>query len=226
MDKAHMKSLWQAAGLPVGPYVVIKDRAWRRERKRVLDDVKALGFPLFVKPARAGSSMGITKVDSEADIADAVETARAHDPKVIAEAAIEGREIECGVLEGLDDDPPETSLPSEVRVGGDYEFYDFEAKYLNADLELDIPPVMPAAKIEEIRRTAATAFEVLDCEGLARVDFFYTPDGSIVLNEINTMPGFTPASAFPKMWAATGLDYPALVDRLVRTALARPTGLR
>jgi D-alanine-D-alanine ligase len=226
MDKAHMKTIWLGAGLPVGPYVVVKDRDWRRERKRVVDDIKALGWPVFVKPARAGSSMGITKVDAEEELEAAVETARKHDPKVIVEAAIVGREIECGVLEGLDDNPPDTSLPSEVRIGGDYDFYDFEAKYLNDGLELDIPPDLPPTVIEEIRRTAVRAFEALDGEGLARVDFFYTPEGKVVLNEINTMPGFTPASAFPKMWAATGLDYPALVDRLIQTAAARTTGLR
>jgi D-alanine-D-alanine ligase len=226
MDKAFMKVIWEGAGLPVGPHVVVGDRRWRRERKRVLDEIKELGWPVFVKPARAGSSMGITRVDAEADLEAAVEVAREHDPKVIVEAAIEGREIECGVLEGLDDGPAEASLPAEVRVGAGHDYYDFEAKYLDEGLRLDIPPDLPAAVIEEVRKLAVQAFEALDCEGLARVDFFYTPDGRVILNEINTMPGCTPASAFPKMWAATGLDYPALVDRWIRTAMARPIGLR
>ncbi|MVZ99405.1 D-alanine--D-alanine ligase [Actinomadura sp. LD22] len=231
MDKGFMKLVWQARGLPVGPYVLIGDREWRRERKRKLDEVKeqlglAAGRAVFVKPARAGSSMGITRVTDEADLEAAVETAREHDPKVIVEAAIEGREIECGVLQGLDDGPPEASLPAEVLMAGDHDFYDFETKYLDGGTRMAIPPDLPAEAVEEVRAIAGQAFEALDCEGLARVDFFHTPDGRWILNEINTMPGFTPASAFPQMWAATGLDYPSLVDRLIQTALRRSTGLR
>lgn len=231
MDKGFMKLVWQARGLPVGPYVLIGDREWRRERKRKLDEVKeqlglAAGRAVFVKPARAGSSMGITRVADEADLETAVETAREHDPKVIVEAAIEGREIECGVLQGVDDGPPEASLPAEVLMAGDHDFYDFETKYLDGGTRMAIPPDLPAEAIDEVRTIAAQAFEALDCEGLARVDFFHTPDGRWILNEINTMPGFTPASAFPQMWAATGLDYPSLVDRLIQTALRRSTGLR
>ncbi|GLY72672.1 D-alanine--D-alanine ligase family protein [Actinoallomurus iriomotensis] len=226
MDKAFMKVILRDAGLPVGPYVVVGDRRWRRERKRVVDDVKELGWPVFVKPARAGSSMGISRVDAEPELEAAVEAAREHDPKVIVEAAVEGREIECGVLEGLDDGPPEASLPAEVHVGDGHDYYDFEAKYLDEGLRLDIPPDLPATVVDEVRRLSVQAFEAVGCEGLARVDFFYTPDGRVIVNEINTMPGCTPASAFPKMWAATGLDYPALVDRWIRTAMRRPIGLR
>jgi D-alanine-D-alanine ligase len=226
MDKAFMKVILRDAGLPVGPYAVVGDRRWRRERKRVVDDVKELGWPVFVKPARAGSSMGISRVDAEPDLEAAVEAAREHDPKVIVEAAVEGREIECGVLEGLDDGPPEASLPAEVHVGDGHDYYDFEAKYLDDGLRLDIPPDLPATVVDEVRRLSVQAFEAVGCEGLARVDFFYTPDGRVIVNEINTMPGCTPASAFPQMWAATGLDYPALVDRWIRTAMRRPTGLR
>ncbi|MDL4818807.1 D-alanine--D-alanine ligase family protein [Actinomadura opuntiae] len=231
MDKGFMKLVWQARGLPVGPYVLIGDREWRRERKRKLDEVKeqlglVAGRAVFVKPARAGSSMGITRVAAEADLEAAVEMAREHDPKVIVEAAIEGREIECGVLQGLDDGPPEASLPAEVLTASGHDFYDFETKYLDAGTRMVIPPDLPAEAIDEVRTVAAQAFEALDCEGLARVDFFHTPDGRWILNEINTMPGFTPASAFPQMWAATGLDYPSLVDRLIQTALRRPIGLR
>jgi D-alanine-D-alanine ligase len=226
MDKAFMKAVWAGQGLPVGRYVVVKDRDWRRERKRMLDEIKELGLPVFVKPARAGSSMGISKVVAEDDLEDAVEAAREHDPKILVEAAIDGREIECGVLEGQGDDPTEASLPSEVNVAAGHDYYDFEAKYLDDGLRLDIPPDLPADVIDEVRRLATKAFDALGCEGLARVDFFYTRQGRLLLNEINTMPGFTPASAFPKMWAATGLDYPALVDRLIQTALRRFTGLR
>ncbi|MFF4235081.1 D-alanine--D-alanine ligase family protein [Actinomadura geliboluensis] len=230
MDKGYMKLVWQARGLPVGPYVLVGDREWRRERKRKIDEIKELGLAdgaaVFVKPARAGSSMGITRVTDEADLEAAVEAAREHDPKVVVEAGIEGREVECGVLQGVDDGPPEASLPAEVLMAGEHDFYDFETKYLDGSTSMAIPPDLPPAAIEEVRRVAVQAFEALDCEGLARVDFFYTPDGRWVLNEINTMPGFTPASAFPQMWAATGLDYPALVDRLIQTALKRSTGLR
>ncbi|RKS75054.1 D-alanine--D-alanine ligase [Actinomadura pelletieri DSM 43383] len=230
MDKEFMKLVWQARGLPVGPYVVVGDREWRRERKRKIDEIKELGLAsgraVFVKPARAGSSMGISRVTDETDLDAAVEQAREHDPKVIVEAAVEGREIECGVLQGVDDAPAEASLPAEVLMAGGHDFYDFETKYLDGTTTMAIPPDLPPAAIEEVRRIAVQAFEALDCEGLARVDFFHTPDGRWILNEINTMPGFTPASAFPQMWAATGLDYPALVDRLIQTALRRSTGLR
>ncbi|GAA4228766.1 D-alanine--D-alanine ligase family protein [Actinomadura meridiana] len=230
MDKEFMKLVWQARGLPIGDYVVVGDRAWRHERKRKIDEIKELGLAagraVFVKPARAGSSMGISRVADEADLDAAVEAAREHDPKVIVEAAVEGREIECGVLQGVDDAPAEASLPAEVLVGGDHDFYDFETKYIDSASGLAIPPDLPPAAIEEVRRIAVQAFDAVDCEGLARVDFFHTSDGRWILNEINTMPGFTPASAFPQMWAATGLDYPALVDRLIQTALRRSTGLR
>lgn len=230
MDKGYMKLVWQARGLPVGPYVLVGDREWRRERKRKIDEIKELGLadgtPVFVKPARAGSSMGITRVTDEAGLEAAVDAAREHDPKVVVEAAIEGREIECGVLQGEDDGPAEASLPAEIVMAGEHDFYDFETKYIDGSTGLAIPPDLPPAAIEEVRRVAVQAFEALDCEGLARVDFFHTPDGRWILNEINTMPGFTPTSAFPQMWAATGLDYPALVDRLIQTALKRSTGLR
>jgi D-alanine-D-alanine ligase len=227
MDKAFMKMVWQARGLPVGPYVIVTDREWRRERKRKVDEIKDLGRPVFVKPARAGSSIGISRVDDISDDAleAAVEAAREHDPKVIVEAGIDGREIECGVLQGLGDGPAEASLPAEILMGQNH-FYDFETKYLDDSTTLAIPPELPDPVIEEIRRLAVRAFEALDGEGLSRVDFFYTHDSRLLLNEINTMPGFTPASAFPQMWAATGVDYPALVDRLIRTALTRPLGLR
>ncbi|GAA2574008.1 D-alanine--D-alanine ligase family protein [Actinomadura fulvescens] len=226
MDKGFMKLVWEAQGLPIGPYVIITDREWRRERKRKIDEVRELGRPVFVKPARAGSSMGISRVESEADLEAAVEAAREHDPKVIVEAAIVGREIELGVLQGLDDGPPEASVPAEVVMDSGAGFYDFETKYLDSSLRMDIPPDLDPAAIEEAQRIAALAFDALDCEGLARVDFFYTADGEWILNEINTMPGMTPTSAFPQMWAAGGLDYPALVDRLIQTALRRATGLR
>lgn len=227
LDKHYMKVLLASHGLPVAPYAVIRDREWRRERKRAVDAVKELTWPVFVKPARAGSSIGITRVESEDDLEQAIEAAREHDPKVVVEAAVAGREIECGVLEGLGDGPPEASVPAEIIVHGGHQFYDFAAKYLPEEgTKLQVPAELPAAVTEQVRRLAVATFEALSCEGLARVDFFYTPDGSLLVNEINTMPGFTPSSMFPRMWAECGLAYPALVDRLIRLALQRRVGLR
>ena len=227
MDKGHMKALLKAAGLPVGPYAVITPRDWATDKAAVRETVAALGFPVFVKPARAGSSVGITKVSGPGGLDAAVDGARAHDPRVVVEAAVEGREIECGVLEGLDGGMPEASVPAEVIVGGDHEFYDFAAKYLpDEGTELAVPADLPGEVADEVRAMACRAFDALSCEGLARVDFFVGRDGTVLVNEVNTMPGFTPVSMFPLMWKATGLDYPALVDRLVQTALRKPTGLR
>jgi D-alanine-D-alanine ligase len=226
MDKAYMKLALAGQGLPVGPYVVIRPRNWERDREAVLARVGQLGWPVFVKPARGGSSVGISKVRGPEEFDAAVELAHESDPKVIVEAAIAGREIECGVLEGVDGAAPEASVPAEIRVRGEHEFYDFEAKYLDDATDLDVPADLPDEVTAEIRRLAVAAFEALSCEGLARVDFFVADDGTVLVNEVNTMPGFTPTSMFPLMWQATGVDYPALVDRLIQTALRRPTGLR
>jgi D-alanine--D-alanine ligase len=232
MDKEYMKLIFAARGLPIGRYVVISDRDWRAagpaasERKRVLDEIGELGWPVFVKPARGGSSIGITRARGDDELMAAIEAAREHDPKVLVEAAIEGMEVECAVLEGVDGGPPEASLPAQVLVGGDAGYYDFQAKYLEADTSVAIPPLIPAGHVDRIRQLACAAFDALSCEGLARVDFFYTPDGQILVNEINTMPGMTPASAFPMMWAATGLPLPQLVDRIITTALGKGRGLR
>ncbi|MGP3956058.1 D-alanine--D-alanine ligase family protein [Nonomuraea sp. 3N208] len=226
MDKAHMKTVMAAAGLPTGRYVVVRDRDWRLNRELVLKEAEELGWPVFVKPARAGSSQGISKAHDREQLAEAVEFARQHDPKVLIEAAIEGREIECAVLESFGDEPAAASLPGEVKVEGGQEFFDFEAKYYPDQMSLTVPADLPAETAEELRAMAVRAFEALDCEGLARVDFFYTPDGKLVFNEINTMPGFTSLSVAPQLWAATGLPYPALVDRLIQLALSRSPGLR
>jgi D-alanine--D-alanine ligase len=231
MDKEYMKLIFAARGLPVGRYVVVRDRDWRdrpavTERKRVLDEISELGWPVFVKPARGGSSIGITRASDQAGLEQAIEAAREHDPKVLVEAAVDGMEIECAVLEGIDGGPPDASVPAQVLVGGGADFYDFQAKYLEADTGLAIPPPVPAEHAEQIRQLACAAFEALSCEGLARVDFFYTPGGQILLNEINTMPGMTSASAFPVMWAASGLPLPQLVDRIIQTARHKRRGLR
>jgi len=228
MDKHYMKVVFAGQGLPVGPYAVITDRAWRADRAAALEAAASMGFPVFVKPARAGSSMGITRVTSADGLEAAVEAAREHDPKVLVEAAIFGRELECAVLEGRDVRPPRTSAVGEIRVvQGGHEFYDFEAKYLaEHDVDLVCPADVPGAVSAEVRRLAAEAFTALGCEGLARVDCFYTDTGEVLLNEINTMPGFTPHSMYPRMWAESGLSYPELVDELIALALARKVGLR
>ncbi len=227
MDKAYAKIVLRAAGLPVLPSVTVTAREWYRDPDGVRYRVADLGFPLFVKPSRAGSSMGISKVHDASELDGAIEEAHRHDPKALVEqAAVGAREVECGVLEALDG-TPETSVPAEIVVGGEHEFYDFAAKYLPEEhTELDVPADLPEATSAEVRELAVRAFEAIGCEGLARVDFFVMPDGSLVVNEINTMPGFTPTSMYPRMWAASGLDYPALVDRLIQLALRRSTGLR
>jgi D-alanine-D-alanine ligase len=224
MDKAVAKPLLRAAGLVVADAVVVREREWRADPAACLHRVDALGWPVFVKPARGGSSIGISRVTGPEGLSRAVEDALRSDPKVLVEAAVVGREVECGVLDGPDG--PETSVPAEIRVVGDHEFYDFEAKYLDAATELDVPADLPDDVAARLREQALTAFTALDCEGLARVDFFVGDDGALTVNEVNTMPGFTPSSMFPRMWAATGVDYPALVDRLVQSALRRGTGLR
>jgi D-alanine-D-alanine ligase len=228
MDKAYMKVVLRDAGLPVLPSIAVTTREWKLDEVAVRARAEALGYPLFVKPARGGSSIGISRVAGPDELADALAHAFEHDPKALVEvaAAVGAREVECGVLEALDG-TPETSVPAEIRITGDHEFYDFEAKYLPEEAtELDVPAMLPPGVADELRSLAARAFTAVGCEGLARVDFFLLPDGDVVLNEINTMPGFTPLSMYPRMWAASGLDYPALVDRLLRLALARDTGLR
>ena len=228
MDKEYMKLLMSARGLPAGRYVVVRDRDWRAvaERKRILDEIAELGWPVFVKPARGGSSIGITRVSEFDGLEDAIEAARAYDPKVLVEAAVDGIEVECAVLEGLDGGAPEASVPGQVVVDPSSDFYDFEAKYLAAATTMRIPAPVPVEAASEIRRMACVAFDAISCEGLARVDFFYTPAGQVLVNEINTMPGMTPASGFPMMWAASGLPLPQLVDRIIQTALRKRPGLR
>ncbi|ANI39218.1 D-alanine--D-alanine ligase family protein [Mycolicibacterium vaccae] len=224
MDKEFTKKLLTAAGLPVGDHVVLRPR----ETTVSLDDRERLGLPVFVKPARGGSSIGVSRVTSWDELDRAVELARRHDPKVIVEAAVPGRELECGVLE-LPDGRLEASTVGEIRVAGvrgrDDGFYDFETKYLDDAAELDVPAKVDDGVAAEIQALAIRAFQAIDCQGLARVDFFLTDDGPVI-NEINTMPGFTTISMYPRMWAATGVDYPTLLATMVDTAVARGTGLR
>ena len=225
MDKGFMKSALESAGLEVGRYVVVTDRAWRTDSERVLDDIALLGLPVFVKPARAGSSLGIVKVRSADAVREAIDSARKHDPRIIVEAAVSNaREIECGVL--VDSDGvPQASRCAEIIVNERHEFYDFEAKYLDDSATLVVPADIPQLTDSLLRHQAVLAFEALACDGLARVDFFVTADGAAILNEVNTMPGFTDISMYPRMWAATGVEYPVLVNRLVADALRKGTGL-
>lgn len=222
MDKEFTKKLLAAEGLPVGPYEVLH----RGAETLTAEQRERLGLPVFVKPARAGSSTGISKVKSWDALPAAIATARAIDPKVLVESMIVGREVECGVLE-FPDGRVEASLPAEIRILDDsLEFYDFETKYVDETAELDIPAKLDDVVTERLRAAAVKAFQALDCQGLARVDFFVQSDGSLVINELNTMPGFTPTSAYPKMWAVTGVDYRTLLSTLIDTAIARGTGLR
>ena len=234
MDKEYMKLIFAARGLPVGPHVVVRERDWPDvmsepqsvEAKHLLEDIDALGWPLFVKPARGGSSIGTSKAHTMDELREAITTARQFDPKVLVEAAIDAIEVEVSVLEGIDGAPPDTSFPGQLLIEGGEEFWDFEAKYLDAASGMAIPAPIPDAAITEIRRLAAAAFEAVSCEGLARVDFFYTRRGEIFVNEINTMPGLSPASYFQKMWEASGLPFGQLIDRLLQTALKKRPGLR
>ena len=217
MDKEFTKKLLRAEGLDVGEFAVV-----RRGRPYLAADLHRLGLPAFVKPANAGSSVGITRITDWAQLPDALEAAFAHDVKAIVEAAVVGREVECGVLED-DEGVPEASVPAEIRLRPGHDWYDFAAKYLDDACEFDVPAHLGDELTRRVRDTACRAFTALDCAGLARVDFFVAADDRIVVNEINTMPGFTPISMFPRMWAASGVDYPTLVDRLIRAALRRGT---
>ena len=231
MDKEFTKKLLAAAGLPQGDHVVLRDADGAVcPDPSVLDEaVRArLGLPVFVKPSRAGSSIGITKVTDWAQFPAAVATAAAVDEKVIVEASVPGREIECGVLARRGGGLPEASLPAEIRLRAGVDWYDFSAKYLDDSVDFDVPADLTPAQTAAVQEASRRAYLAMDCRGLARVDFFLgtAADGSdrLVINEVNTMPGFTPISMFPRMWAASGVSYPELVDRLVATALA--TGAR
>jgi D-alanine-D-alanine ligase len=225
MDKEFTKKLLAAAGLPQGDHVVLRDAdgavcaepAMLSEAER-----ERLGLPVFVKPARAGSSIGITKVTDWAQFPAAVAAAAAVDQKVIVEAAVPGREIECGVLAARGGGRPEASLPAEIRLRPGTDWYDFSAKYLDDAVDFDVPADLTPEQTAAVQETARRAYLALDCAGLARVDFFLgtAPDGTdrLVINEVNTMPGFTPISMFPRMWAASGVSYAELVDRLVASA--------
>jgi D-alanine-D-alanine ligase len=212
MDKAFTKTVLSGAGLNVGHYVTVSCGESLSPM-----DIEHLGLPVFVKPARAGSSVGITKVRSYDELPDALVLAFEHDNKVLVEAGVVGREVECGVLQDVDGSVS-ASLPVEIRLHPDFDWYSFDAKYLDDACDFDIPAKLPSETIKAIQAAACDAFNALDCEGLARVDFFVMSDGGLIVNEINTMPGFTPISMYPQMWAETGVNYQELIDRLVATA--------
>jgi D-alanine-D-alanine ligase len=219
MDKALMKVLFSARGLPLCDYRVVLRRDWERERNAIAAELEQrLRFPMFVKPANLGSSVGISKAKNAVGLREAMDLAGSFDRKIVVEAAVpNAREIECGVLGNED---PQTSVPGEVIPSR--EFYDYEAKYLDEGSRTVIPADLPPAVADEIRRLSVAAFQTIDCAGMARVDFLLARDtGGIVLNEVNTIPGFTTISMYSKMWEASGVSYPALIDRLVELALER-----
>jgi D-alanine-D-alanine ligase len=228
MDKHYMKLVLAASGLPVGPFVPITPAEWLREKSACLEAIAALRYPLFVKPARGGSSLGISKVGDPVQLEQAIQIAQSYDPKIIVEQGFVGaRELECGVLDDLDSGSPIASVVAEIRVHSKSGFYDFEAKYLPEEqVDLDVPAEIRPDLASHVQQLAIKTFDAIGCEGLARVDVFLTHDGQLVINEINTMPGFTQHSMFPRMWAASGVPYPELIERLITLALRRPLGLR
>ena len=223
MDKHLTKVVLAGAGIDVGRWELITPLQWEADQGACLERAAALGFPVFVKPCRAGSSVGISKVESREGLAVAVKEAQNHDPRVIVEAGVVGREVECGVLGGRSDWRSATAPLGEIEVP-DGEFYDYEHKYVDDVVGLVCPAEVAPAYEERVRETALRAFDALECEGLARVDFFLDEDsGTVLVNEVNTMPGFTPFSMYPYMWQVSGLGYTELVSELIELAVARST---
>ena len=220
MDKTFAKPIYADFGLAVADGITVHQRDWIAQRELEIAKIKALGLPVFVKPARSGSSRGTTKVKSDSEIAPAIEEAHRHDPRAMVEVAIKGREIECAVLEI--NGKAHASVLGEIRVHEPHEFYDFEAKYLDGSTTFDVPANVTPEIARSISDAAVTAFEALGCEGLARVDFFLTEENQIIINELNTMPGFTSMSVFPMLWKATGKSYSEVITQLCNSALTRP----
>lgn len=219
MDKGLAKLVFSACGLPVGAYRVLTRRGWQQRRDRIPAELeRGLGFPMFVKPANLGSSVGISKAKDRPALAEALDLAASFDRRIVVEAAVpNAREIECAVL---GNETPEASLPGEVIPSR--EFYDYEAKYIDEGSQIVIPADLPENTTREIQRLSIAAFQAIDCAGMARVDFLLARDsGTVYLNEINTIPGFTTISMYSKLWAASGLEYPALLDRLIALAFER-----
>ncbi len=218
MDKDVAKTLFQARGLRVTPWVVVRQHAWQAGRDQVIRTLSTtLTYPLFVKPANLGSSLGISKVSAPDALGEAIDLAAAFDPKIVVETGVpDAREIECAVL---GNESPEASVPGEIAASG--EFYDYESKYLSGASRETIPAHLTSEIAREVQRQALVAFDALEGTGLARVDFLLSSSGELFINEINTMPGFTTISMYSKLWAASGVDYPTLIDRLITLALER-----
>lgn len=219
MDKSEAKALFSAAGLAIAPGITVTEFEWKNSAEAVLESILSFGLPLFVKASRGGSSRGTVKVKELSHFADAMEEALSFDSKVLIESAIDGAEVECAVLEI--DGEIRASIPGKVWIDSRFEFYDFQAKYLDGATRIDIPAPFDETIIEKIREFALTAFTAIGAAGLARVDFFVTNSGEIMINEINTMPGFTRTSAYPKMWQATGIGYTELITYLLKSAVRK-----
>ena len=217
MDKVVFKEVLAAAGVPQVPYAGVRLARWRREPDLVRRELAVLGTPVFVKPARLGSSVGIAKVASEAELADALDAAFTHDSLVIVEGFSAGVEVECSVLGNGE---PEASVPGEIVLKG-ADWYDYEAKYTPGGMELVVPARLDPGVAEDVRRLAVDTFLRVGCSGLARVDFFVEDGVRVLVNELNTLPGFTATSVYPKLWEASGLAFPELCDRLIGFALER-----
>ena len=217
MDKVVFKDVMAAAGIPQVDYAAVREARWKAEREAVLSELASLGLPVFVKPARLGSSVGIVRAATAEELPAALDTAFGHDGLVIVEAFSAGMEVECAVLGWTD---PEASVPGEIVLTGDG-WYDYEAKYTPGGMELVVPARIGDEALDRVRVLARDTFLRSGCAGLARVDFFVEDDGRVLVNELNTMPGFTETSVYPKLWEATGLDFPALVDRLLALAVER-----
>lgn len=221
MDKHFTKIALQAEGILVAPGFTVRAARWADDAQGVRDQVASLGFPVFVKPARAGSSVGVSKVQDASELDQAMRVAFAEDSKVLVEVGIVGREIEVAMLEGRDGGRPRASLPGEI-VLTTREFYDFEGKYLGGEgVDTVCPAALTEAQTELIREIGRRAFEAVDGRGLARVDVFLTKDGEVIVNEVNTMPGFTPISMFPQCWIASGMTYAELITELLELGMAR-----
>ena len=217
MDKGVMKDMFRAHGLPVVDYAVIRRRDWERDRAAIERAVaEGIGFPCFVKPANLGSSVGVSKVKAAEDLAAALDLAAGHDRRVLVERAVQGREVEVAVL---GNDEPIASVPGEVCYPG--EWYDYETKYGTGQTTFKVPAPLSPETTELVRSLAVRAFRAIDAAGMARVDFFVETDGRVLVNEINTIPGFTTTSAYPRLWEASGIAYPDLIARLVELALER-----
>lgn len=228
MDKISTKAALVAAGLKVADGVSFHAMRWKRDHDQILSEItQTLPAPWFVKPSRAGSSMGVSRVTDAAALPEAIEKAIREDSRVLVEAAVLGREVECAVLQGRDGAEPRTTIPGEVRVGDDLEFYDYESKYFGkGTVSIDVPARLTDAQTDSVRDIARRAFTALGLEGLARIDVFVTEDERVIINEVNTMPGFTPFSMYPVLWQNMGLEYSELLTELLELTAAKPRGLR